>query len=55
MLANCDRNMHLPILHPPRVELRCKLQEKLHDVTGPLNDRYIHELLLDNMDFTIGS
>ena len=24
-------------LHPLRVELRCKLQEKLHRVTGPLN------------------
>ena len=23
-------------LHPLRVELRCKLQEKLHCVTGPL-------------------
>ena len=23
-------------LHPLRVELRCKLQEKLHRVTGPL-------------------
>ena len=28
--------MHLPILHLSRVELRCKLQEKLHRVTGPL-------------------
>ena len=33
VLANCDRNMYLPILHLPRVELRCKLQEKLHPVT----------------------
>ena len=24
-------------LHLPRVELRCKLQEKLHRVTEPLN------------------
>ena len=28
--------MYLPILHLPRVELRCKLQEKLHRVSGPL-------------------
>ena len=28
--------MYLPILHLPKVELRCKLQEKLHRVTGPL-------------------
>ena len=26
--------MYLPILHPPRVKYRCKLQEKLHRVTG---------------------
>ena len=28
--------MYLPILHLPRVELHCKLQEKLHRVSGPL-------------------
>ena len=28
------RNMYLPILHLLRVELRCKLQEKLHCVTA---------------------
>ena len=28
--------MCFPILHLPRVELRCKLQVKLHRVTGPL-------------------
>ena len=28
--------MYLPILHLPRVELRCKLHEKLHRVTWPL-------------------
>ena len=27
--------MYLPILHLPRVEKRCKLQEKLHRVAGP--------------------
>ena len=34
--ADCDGNMYLPILHLPRVELRCKLQEKLHHMTGLL-------------------
>ena len=34
ILANCDRNLYLPILHLLRVELHCKLQEKLHHVTG---------------------
>ena len=27
--------MYLPILHLPRVESRCKLQEQLHRVIGP--------------------
>ena len=36
ILANCDGNMYLPILHLVRVELHCKLHEKLHRVTGPL-------------------
>ena len=35
ILANCDGNMYLPILHLPRVELHCKLHEKLHCVTRP--------------------
>ena len=30
--------MYLPILYLSRVELRCKLQEKLHSVSGPLNN-----------------
>ena len=34
--ANFDGNLYWPILQPPRVELHCKLQEKLHRVTGPL-------------------
>ena len=33
ILANCDGNLYLPILHLPRVELHCKLREKLHRVT----------------------
>ena len=36
-LANCGENVHLAILHLLRVELRCKLQEKLHDITQPLH------------------
>ena len=36
ILAGCDGNLYLPILHCPRVELHCKLQEKLHRMTGPL-------------------
>ena len=36
ILANCDGNLYLPILHLQRVELHCKLQEKLHRVTGLL-------------------
>ena len=32
ILVNCDGNMHLPILHLPRVELHS--QEKLHHVTA---------------------
>ena len=35
ILANCDGNLYLPILHLPTVELYCKLQEELHRVTGP--------------------
>ena len=34
--ANFDGNKYLPILRLLRVELHCKLQEKLHPVTGPL-------------------
>ena len=29
--------MYLPILHLPRVELRCKLREELHRMTEDLN------------------
>ena len=36
ILANFDGNLYLPILHLPRIELHCKLQERLHRVTGPL-------------------
>jgi signal transduction histidine kinase len=33
--AECDEDLHLAILHLSRVELHCKLQEKLHRVTWP--------------------
>ena len=33
--------MYLPILHLPKVELHCKLQEKLHRVTGHYVDGYV--------------
>ena len=35
ILAKCNEDAYLPILHLPRVELRCKLQELLHRVTAP--------------------
>ena len=41
ILANCDGNMYLPILDLLRVELHCKLREKLHRVTGPLQGIFI--------------
>ena len=37
ILANRDGNLYLPILFVPIVELHCKLQEKLHRVTGIFN------------------
>ena len=43
ILANCDGNMYLPILHLPKVELHCKLQEKLHRVSGPLDGEMSNE------------
>jgi hypothetical protein len=35
-LAECNEDSYLAILHIARVELHCKLQEKLHRVTWPL-------------------
>ena len=37
-LATCKQlgNVYLPNLHLPGVDLRCKLQEKLHRVSGPI-------------------
>jgi hypothetical protein len=34
--AKCNEDSYLAILHLSRVELHCKLQEKLHRVTWPL-------------------
>ena len=34
--AECNKDSYLAILHLSRVELHCKLQEKLHRVTWPL-------------------
>ena len=34
--AECNEDSCLAILHLSRVELHCKLQEKLHRVTWPL-------------------
>jgi hypothetical protein len=33
--AKCNEDSYLAILHLSRVELHCKLQEKLHRVTWP--------------------
>jgi hypothetical protein len=37
--AECNEYSYLAILHLSRVELHCKLQEKLHRVTWPLVER----------------
>ena len=34
--AECNEDSYLAILHLSRIELHCKLQEKLHRVTWPL-------------------
>ena len=39
ILAKWNENAYLPILHLPKVELRCKLQEILHRVTAPLAEQ----------------
>ena len=48
--------MYFPISHLPRAELRCKLQEKLHRVTGPLVYAYIRcvTVLPQCKDFFLG-
>jgi hypothetical protein len=37
--AECNEDSYLAILHLSRVEPHCKLQEKLHRVTWPLDFR----------------
>ena len=44
ILANCDGNLFLPILHLPKVELHCKLQEKLYE-RGPKWWQRVDELI----------
>jgi hypothetical protein len=39
-LAKCNEDAYLPSLHLSTLELRCKLQEKLHRVTWPLIQIY---------------
>ena len=51
ILSNCDGKMYLPILHLPRVELLCKLQEKLHRVARPSTKKnYLAKCFLVNRD-----
>ena len=40
--TECNEDSYLVILHLSRVELHCKLQEKLHRVTWPLDARIHH-------------
>jgi hypothetical protein len=37
--AECNEDSYLANLHLSRVELHCKLQEKLHRVTWPLRSQ----------------
>jgi hypothetical protein len=41
--AECNEDSYLVILHISRVELHCKLQEKLHRVTWPLVRPVLYE------------
>ena len=47
--AECNEDPYLAILHLSRVELHCKLQEKLHRVTWPLQFR-VNRLDKNNRD-----
>ena len=44
-LAKCNEDAYLPSLHLSTVELRCKLQEKLHRVTWPLHLVVTHKVV----------
>jgi hypothetical protein len=41
--AECNEDSYLAILHLSRVELHCKLQEKLHRVTWPLHHQLVSQ------------
>jgi hypothetical protein len=43
--VECNEDSYLAILYLSRVELHCKLQEKLHRVTWPLSTRCVHNRL----------
>jgi hypothetical protein len=48
----CNEDSYLAILHLSRVELHCKLQEKLHRVTWPLVVNYMyHEPRANTVSF----
>ena len=52
--AQCNEDSHLANLHLSRVELHCKLQEKLHRVTWALYEglgRYLNRFLYVSMMF----
>jgi hypothetical protein len=49
--AECNEDSYLAILHLSRVELHCKLQEKLHLVTWPLVFMYTFYLQWRSQDF----
>jgi hypothetical protein len=61
--AECNEDSYLAILHLSRVELHCKLQEKLHRVTWPKGpytpdairqrDAIFRFLLTDNFDSSL--
>ena len=43
----------MPILHPPGVEVRCKLQEKMHHVTKvAIKQKYVHTGYLQMFDIS---
>jgi hypothetical protein len=44
--AECNEYSYLAILHLSRVELHCKLQEKLQRVTWPLESKIIYLLYI---------
>jgi hypothetical protein len=46
--AECNEDSYLAILHLSRVELHCKLQEKLHRVTWPLSSLILYRVSKKN-------